>query len=177
MENTDGFKKIAFTDFEMSGLDPCKHEILEFGVIVANIETLEIVARMDKKVKPEHLSTADPDSLAFMGYKEENWRDAISLKQALEEYTKLTDGALYAGWVLAIDWVFLRHAYQALNMPFTLDYHAFDIMPLCYEKFGILKLSKVCDHLGIPREPMPHRAINGAEKAYEVYKKLREISV
>ena len=32
---------IAFTDFEMSGIDPLRHEILEIGLIVADMETLE----------------------------------------------------------------------------------------------------------------------------------------
>ena len=175
------FKKIAITDFEMTGLDPCRHEIIEFGVIIADANTLEIVATMDKKVKPEHLETANAESLTFAGYKEEEWREAISLKSALEEYSWLTQEAIFAAWPSYADWTFLVEAYRKTALKNPLDYHIIDVWTLAYEKLkdkpelGSLKLSTVCDYFGIPREPMPHRAINGAQKVYEVYKKLREL--
>ena len=174
-------KKIAFTDFEMSGLDPNKHEIIEFGVVVADADTLEVIAEMDKKVRMEHPETGNPDSLAFAGYREENWASAASIQEGLEEYSKIAEGALFAAWNTPSDWNFLAQAYKNTGIKNPLDYHTLDIFGIAFEKLrkdpmiNIWKLSALCQDLGIEKEPMPHRAINGARKAYEVYKKLREI--
>ena len=87
-------KKIAFTDLEMTGLDPLKHEIIEFGLVVADEESLEILARYDQKVKPEHIEAAQKEALGVAGYKEEDWKDAISLKDALAQYFTIDGGSI-----------------------------------------------------------------------------------
>lgn len=176
------YKKIAFTDFEMSGLDPLKHEIIEVGLIVADANSLETIAEMDRKIRMERPETANAESLKFAGYREEDWRDAISIREALEEYSKLASGTMFAAWNTPFDWTFLAEAYRAANIKNPLDYHTLDIFSVAYEKLRKntelknLKLSTICGHFGLEREPKPHRAINGARKALEIYKKLREIN-
>ena len=174
------FSKIAFTDFEMSGLDALRHEIVEFGVVIADAETLEIISEMDKKVRMEHRENADPESLVFLGYRDELWKDAISIREALEEYSALTRGALFAAWNTPFDWTFLAEAYKQNSIKNPLDYHSLDVAGIAYEKLRgesdfSFKLTSTCKRLGIEKEPMPHRAINGARTAYEVYKKLRAL--
>ncbi len=175
--------RIAFTDFEMTGLDPLRHEIIEFGVVVASADTLEILGEMNRKVKPEHMETADPASLAFTGYREDNWREAISLEEALGEYSLLVnERAIFAAWNTPFDWSFLVEAFRKKGIKNPLGYHTLDVCGVAFEKLRAdktietLKLSKISTHLGIPKEPMPHRAINGARAVYEVYKKLRAYS-
>lgn len=176
------FSNIAFTDFEMSGLDPLKHEIIEFGLVVADASSLEIISEMDRKVRMEKPGAANAESLKFAGYREEDWHDAISIHEALEEYSKLVDGAMFAAWNTPFDWTFLAQAYRAANIKNPLDYHTLDIFGVAYEKLRDnrelkeLKLSEICKYFGIEKEPKPHRAINGARKAYEVYRKLRELA-
>jgi hypothetical protein len=57
-----------------------------------------------------------------------------------------------------------------------MDYHRLDIMSIAWNKLfdemGELGLSKIARYLNISGEPLPHRAINGAKLALEVYKKL-----
>jgi len=174
-------KKIAFTDLEMTGLDPLKHEIIEFGLVVADEELLEILARYDQKVKPEHIETAQKEALGVAGYKEEDWKDAILLKDALAKYSELAEGALFAAWNTPFDWTFLSEAYRKTEMKNPFDYHTLDVFSIAHEKLRAdtsvetFRLSRLCEHFGIPREPMPHRAINGAERAHALYKKLREL--
>lgn len=174
-------KKIAFTDFEMTGLDPLKHEIIEIGLLVADEETLEEITRFDQKVIPEHIERADPQSLGIAGYKEEYWKNAVSLKDALTKYSELVEGSLFAAWNTHIDWTFLAEAYRTTTMQNPLDFHVLDIYSVAYEKLRadesveLWRLSYLCQKFGIPREPMPHRAINGAECAWQLYKKLREM--
>ncbi len=171
---------IAFTDFEMSGLDPLRNDIVEFGVIVADADTLEIIGEMDRKVRMEHPENANPESLIFLGYRDELWKDAISIREALEQYNALARGALFAAWNTPFDWTFLAEAYRRTGIKNPLDYHSLDVTAIAYEKLRhdpdfTLKLTYACKRLGIEKEPMPHRAINGARTVYEVYKKLRAL--
>ncbi|MEK7649639.1 MAG: 3'-5' exonuclease [Patescibacteria group bacterium] len=174
------FSKIAFTDFEMSGLDPLRHDIVEFGAVVADAETLEVIAEMDKKVRMERPENADGESLVFLGYRDELWKDAISIQEALAEYSALTQGAMFAAWNTPSDWSFLMETYRRLGIKNPLDYHTLDVVGIAYEKLRheadlTLKLTGLCKRLGIEKEPMPHRAINGARTVYKVYKKLRAL--
>ncbi|MEK7643381.1 MAG: 3'-5' exonuclease [Patescibacteria group bacterium] len=171
--------KIAFTDLEMTGLNPTEHEIIEIGLIVADATTLQELDRFETRVHPQHLETANYQSLQFTGYNEQNWANALSLKDALTEYSKRATGSVFAAWNTPYDWMFLVAAYQKERLEIPLDYHTLDIFSIAYEKMRddehfSIKLTKLCTSLGIPREPMPHRAINGAEQAFELYKKLRE---
>lgn len=174
-------RNIAFTDLEMSGLDPKKHEIIEMGLILADAQTLEILERLNLKIQPEDLASADPASLVFNGYSNEEWTDAVSLKDAMTEYARLTQGALFAAWNSPYDWSFIVQAFYKTGLQNSMDYHTLDVFTAGYEKLAhnpdveVFKLSGLCKYFGIPKEPMPHRAINGAERAYEVYKKLKTL--
>jgi DNA polymerase III epsilon subunit-like protein len=174
-------KNIAVTDFEMSGLDPLRCDIVEFGLIIVHCDSLDEIARYDKKVRLERPENADASSLAFLGYREEDWKDAIALETALAKYAALVSGSIFAAWNTPFDWTFLAEAFRRKGIKNTLDYHTIDIFSLAYEKLkdnpdvDALKLSSICKYFDIPKEPMPHRAINGAECALAVYKKLREL--
>ncbi|MDA1334408.1 MAG: 3'-5' exonuclease [bacterium] len=174
-------KFIAFTDLEMTGLNPLEHEVIEIGAIIADIETLEEVARVNIKVKPEHIETATTEALKVNGYKEEDWEDALSLKESLEQYAEAAQDSIFAAWNTPFDWTFLQAAFTSTGITNPLDYHTIDVFTASYEKLhgtpdiNYHKLSGVCEYFEIPKEPYPHRAVNGAERAYEVYKKLREL--
>lgn len=171
--------KLAITDLEFTGFDPFLHEIIDFGVILADIETLDEIARYEAKVKPERIETGAPDSLAYAGYSEEAWREASPIKEVLEKYSQFVEGAIFASWTY-LDWVFIREAYKKSGLPSPIGYHAVDIFTVAFEKlrkdFPVekLRLKGLAEHFGIPTEPKPHRAINGAEQAFLVYKKLRD---
>lgn len=170
---------IAFTDLEFTGLDPLRHEIIEIGLIVADISTLEEKLRWECKIKPEHIENGDPASLAVAGYKEDLWKDSISLKEGLEKYLSLTQDALFASWTAPYDWIFLLEAFKKAQLSHHLGHHTLDIFSVAFEKLrektevNGLGLRAVCKYLRIEQEQYPHRAITGTEKAFEVYKKLR----
>lgn len=173
--------KIAFTDFEFTGLSPVRHEIIEFGLIVADAQTLAELDRLDEKVRPENIVAADPAALAIAGYKEPEWNNARSLREVLEQYAALTRDCIFAAWTAPYDWPFLLAAFEKTGIANPMDYHTLDIFTLAHEKFSdtadlkAIKLSAVCEYLGISKEPMPHRAINGAECVWQLYKKLKEL--
>ncbi|MBX4211409.1 MAG: 3'-5' exonuclease [Candidatus Yanofskybacteria bacterium] len=170
-------RPLAITDLEMTGLDVDTHEIIEIGLVVVNQETLEIQDELDIKVRPEHIQTADPEALVVNGYREEDWRDAISQKEGFERYIEKTNGAVFSAWNIAWDWNFLMRALKQQGLKHTMDYHLIDLPSIAWAKLrgkGLeqMRLSALCRYFGIPEEPKEHRAINGARTAYEVLKKL-----
>ena len=58
-----------------------------------------------------------------------------------------------------------------------MDYHRIDLLSIAWTK-GLAKnekwnLKTACEMFGIPPEPDPHNALNGAMTAYELFKKLK----
>lgn len=169
--------KLCIFDCETSGLDPNIHEILEIGFIIADSETLKEYGRFNFKIKPEHIETAHPKALEVNGYTKKDWRKAISIREALSFFAKATDGCHFMAHNVTFDWKFIEYNLDDLGIPHGLDYHKLDTLSMCYariphHKVTSWKLKTICTFLDIPPEPTIHRALNGAECAYQVYKKL-----
>ena len=169
-------RNIAITDIETSGDVFAKHEILEIGLVVINPQTLEIVDTLNIKVKPEHIENAVPEALERNGYKEENWREAVSLKEAMEKYSLKTKDAIFYAYNVSFDWGFMNEAFRKTGVKNLMDYHHIDLMSMAYlklkDKINSLSLTSVSESFGIPKEPTPHIALNGAMQAYYLLKSL-----
>jgi len=170
-------RPIAITDLEMTGLDADRHEIIEIGLLVVRQDTFEITDRLDMKVKPEHPETGDPEAIAVAGYVEKEWQDAVSLKEALQQYAAKTENAVFCAQTINNDWLWLSRGFQKTGVQHSMDYHMIDIPSIAWEKMRDKNVTKVrlgalAEYFGIPREPKIHRAFNGAMLAYEVLKKL-----
>lgn len=171
---------IAITDLEATGLDCNVHEILEIGLVITD-ETLTIHETFSVKIKPEHIETADPTSLKINGYSPEEWNDAVPLHEAITRYEKILKNAKFCSHNPTVDWGFLRLAFKKTGiMPtpdYTTNYHRIDVFSLAWHALkdnppNSFRLRDIASHLGIAPEPEPHRALNGALLAFEVYKKL-----
>jgi len=170
-------RPLAITDLEMTGLDADVHEIIEIGLVVVNQETMEITDELDIKVKPEHIETADPGALAINGYRAEDWTNAVSLTEAIQQFADKTHNAAFSAYNVTFDWAFLERAFKKTNVKNTMDYHRIDIPSIAWallrnKNVNQIKLSALCRYFGIPEEPKVHRGINGARLGYEVLKKL-----
>ena len=165
------------TDLETSGDVFGEHEILEIGLVLFDQTTFKILDTLDIKVKPEHIENAVPAALVRNGYKEINWKEAVTLKEAVEMYTQKTSGAIFAAFNVSFDWGFMNEAFRKTKIKDEMDYHRLDVLSLAWER-GLKKheswsLKKTCEIFGVPPEPDPHSALNGAIMAYEVFKKLQ----
>lgn len=173
-------RPLAITDFEMTGLDSQKHEIIEIGLVLVDQKTLQIKKILDLKIKPQNLKTADPKALKIAGYNQKDWDKTVSLEQAIKEYLAIAKDGILCSWNVACEWNFLEAALQKTKLYCTLDYHSLDLFTFSWMKlknFGLkdFGLRHVCEYLKIEPEPIPHRAINGAMKGYEIFKKLMEL--
>lgn len=172
-------RNIAFTDLETTGLIASRHEIIEMGVVITNSK-LEIIKEIDVKILPEHIETASAESLEFNGYKKENWLDAVNLRAALEMYSRETANAIFAAHNPAFDWSFIEQAFYKTGVVDQTDYHRIDNFSIAWKVLrntGLQNMGQddLAVHFGLDPEPMPHRAINGARMALEVYKHLMEL--
>lgn len=170
-------RPIAVTDVETTGIDPAIQEIIEIGMVLIDQKTLEVLDTLNLKIKPEHLETASKESLAVNGYNDLDWEQAITLKQAMALYGEKTKDAIFCAHGVTFDWSFIFEAFRKTGIQNQMDYHRIDLFTLAWAKLknaGLQKfnLSEIAKFLNLPEEPQPHRAINGATTAYEIYKKL-----
>lgn len=173
-------RPIAVTDTELTGLDPDIHEIIEIGLVLIDPITFDPMERYSTKVIPEHIETASPEALKINGYNEKEWHDAVPLREALEIYSDITAGGVFLAHNMAADWAFMRAGFKKTGVPDRLDYHRIDLFSTAFallrdSKLTEFKLVMLAEHLGIEEEPLPHRAMGGAECAYQIYRRLMQM--
>lgn len=174
-------RNIAITDIEFTGLDPDQHEIIEIGLLLMRQGDLKIIDELSIKVRPEHIGTADLESLAIAGYSEEEWENVATLKEALEQYAEKVEGAIFLAHPLTMDWSFLNHAFKKIGIENPMHYYQLDLSSMAWvllneeEALPKVTLIELVRYFDIEPEPTPHRAINGAKIAYEILKKLLEL--
>lgn len=168
------------TDLETSGDIFGVHEILEIGLVVFDPETFEITDTINVKVKPEHIENAVQRALEYNGYSAEKWREALSLKEAMQNYAQKTKDCIFCAYNATFDWGFVNDAFLktgTANPMSTFENHdRLDLLSIAWTK-GLkdeasFSLKTACKLFGVPPEPEPHDALNGAMTAYELFKKL-----
>jgi DNA polymerase III epsilon subunit-like protein len=163
---------IFIIDIETTGLDPQKNEILEIGAVnVSTQETFEV------KVRPLHIKDADTEALAINGYNEPEWEDSFLLPHALALLSQFVGGGFprMMSYGVSFDRAFLEKAYKDCNLPYPFHYQHLDLFTLAWFKLPQserFSLRETCSRLGIEPEPAIHRALAGAQCAYQVFTKL-----
>ncbi len=174
-------RDLIFMDLETTGLK-IDHEITEIGWLRVDSKTLIVKEEFDIKIKPEHLELADEKALEITQYSEENWKNAVSIEEAMKIFIDKCSGCVLCGYNFFYDWAWLYHTLNklgAFNPPFY--YHKLDVMSMAYlilkddltiENFS---LSDLCRYFDIPRDNC-HSALYDARFTFEVYKRLCEKS-
>lgn len=170
-------KPIVVIDTETTGLDPAKHEVIEFAGIKIDPVTLEVIDTLTFKVKPLHIETAQSKALEVNGYTPEAWAEAIDPLDAAQKIAKFCAYTVIVGHNVRFDFGFIHALFDSQGVKARIDYHVVDTVSLAYTKLAkqglaSLTLANVCKFLDIDPEDSVHRAMAGAEKCYEVYKKL-----
>ncbi|MBP6060941.1 MAG: 3'-5' exonuclease [Candidatus Pacebacteria bacterium] len=170
---------LAFIDLETTGLDVISHEIIEIGVVITTPE-LEVVEEFELKIKPEHIQDANPTSMKINHFKEEDWQEAISLKQAMKIFSKKVKDCIMVGQNVAFDSGFLEYAFSQLNIKNSMHYHKLDTISIAWAKLHKdpellhFSLHELCARFGIKNE-RAHTALSDARATYELYKKLMSL--
>lgn len=170
---------LAFIDIETTGLNLLEHEIIELGCVLVAPD-MKVIEEFDIKIKPEHIENANPTSLKVNHYKEEDWEDAIPLKEAMKIFSKKVKGAIMVGQNIAFDSSFIDIAFAKLNMENTMHYHKLDTIAIAWAKLHRdpelkrFSLREMCLRFGIKNE-RSHTALSDARATFELYKKLMNI--
>lgn len=176
---------LVVMDLETTGLDLLRHEILEIGALRVTPHLATVKAEFSQKILPQHIDTADPVALKTNGYTPVRWKEAQPAKRVLELFVRFSNGAMLAGFNVAIDWAFLHTAFDRedivdLNAGLPFDYHLFDVFSVSYEairkdpKLASWNLRSLCDLYGVSRPPDPHQALEDAKATLELLKAVRK---
>jgi len=173
-------------DVETTGLDPQKHSIVSVGAIDFSNPRNQFY----EECRIWEGAVIDPKALEINGFKEHELRDPSrkSLEKAVKEFfawlESIHDRTL-AGENPFFDNAFLAASAEMLGIKSKLGHRIVDLHSLCYShhlKRGIpvptangrtdINLDKILAYVGLPKEPKPHRAINGARMEAEAFSRL-----
>jgi DNA polymerase-3 subunit epsilon len=144
--------------------------------VVTNPE-LEVIEEFQLKIKPTHIGNADPVSMKINHYKEEEWKDAIPLEDAMQVFSEKVKDTIMVGQNVAFDSGFIENAFVRLGMKNSMHYHKLDTISIAWAKFHKdidfehFSLREMCQHFGIENKHS-HTGLGDARATYELYKKL-----
>lgn len=173
------------------------HEIIEIGVVVVDQPNLEELGEFNQKVKPEHPERCLPGLVNDYPVRAERgeWNDAYCLSETLEKlfhfFGQWEATIILAGHNFFFDWNFLQTAFAWCSVLedkwrkyihySRLDTRSMGVQELLgpdeiyYPSKFSIRSGRISEQLGIEPEPHPHKALNGARQALEIYKKLYEL--
>ncbi|MFH1170951.1 MAG: 3'-5' exonuclease [bacterium] len=169
----------VFFDLETTGFDPRSHEIVEIGAVRTSADLADVRGEFERKIQPEHIETAMPESLKVNGYTPELWANAVPLASALADFAAFGTGGVLAAYNITFDWMFLHIALLETKTLVTFDYHRFDVFSIAYEnarrekEHFPLDMRSMCRLFGVPVPPDPHRALADAQTALALLRAFR----
>lgn len=178
-QNKMDFRKRPFiiVDIETSGDDELKHEILEIGLLIVSQKDWAVIDSGNWLIKPHHIENAVPAALERNGYNDHNWRNAQELSDVMPIFSEKTKDGIFTAFNVSFDWAFIKNAFRITGVSNLMDYHRLDVLTLAWaiggDNLEQFNLKAVAEFFGVRPEPDPHRAINGAETALEVLKKIK----
>ena len=178
------------------------HEIIEKGAVVADPVTREIVSggEFEIKISPTGVGETlmDPETEKITHYlarkRAGEWAKAVSLQEGMRKLLEFS--AQFGKLVLGnqnffFDWSFMIVARAVCGITEAqwgkyFHYGMFDTRSMAIQELWVpgmpfnpsdysVRQDLLCQTLGIPPEPVPHTALNGAKTAFMVWKKLTEL--
>ncbi len=183
---------LAHVDVETTGLVPGYHEMIDIGIVMTDLEGLEL-DRLFLRIMPDYPERAAPGAVAVNGFSVELWKErgTISTGEAVERmiafHNRVADGrnALFVGYNAWFDISFVDHLFRASGKTWRELYHYFILdLPSMAWSLGVRDLfgGELSQKLKIEPEtsdPLKHTGITGAESNVNVYravlKKAREM--
>lgn len=176
---------LAFVDIETTGFLPDKHEIVELGLVLVRQlgnegKEFEVIEELEFKIKPEHIETADPQSLKVNGYDPAQWIFANTLTEAMKVFAEKTKDAIFVAHNVIFDYSFIEKAFEKTGVTNEMFYAKLDTISMAYAKLHTnpraekFRLQKLCEHFGI-ENTKAHTALADTRALFEVYKKLMQL--
>lgn len=176
---------LAFVDVETTGVVPGHHEMIDIGVVLANLQGEEI-DRLFMRIMPEHPERTDEEAAAINGFSVERWKnlDAVSTETAAERIIDFHKEAADGKRILMVAH---NSQFDAAFVDFLLRaaghrrdeiyfYYVLDIPSMAWG-MGLRQLygQRLAEFFGIPDEPRvaaEHTGITGADLNLRMYREL-----
>lgn len=173
-------------DIEASGLDPRKHSLLSIGAIELEHPDRQFYG----ECRMWEGASIMPDALAVNGFTEAACRDPQkqSLEELVQNFTRWIEQCedkTLAGQNISFDRDFLNDSFSRASMSWHFSFRTLDLNSMAYmdaTKRGIpvphknaradFSLGTILQYLGLPEEPKPHNALNGAKYEAECFSRL-----
>jgi len=173
-------------DIETTGLDPTKHSIIEVGAI--EFENPQNI--FNERCQIWSGAEIDQNALAINGFTPEEISDSSRLTQMkllvkFNDWISSIEERTIAGHNVDFDLNFLNESCKRLNLwhnygkrkvdQHTLVYAHFlrrNIKPPLKDGASDLNSDLIMNYVGLPAEPKPHRALNGARFETEAISRL-----
>lgn len=171
-------RPLIFVDLEFTGLR-WEHEVIQIGALVVSQPDFKQVKEWECKIQAD-FSKADPEALKIVGYTEERWKDAISLRDALTKFNGLANGGVLVGFNVAMDFLYLKKAYASVGMEPTFHWQIIDVLSMAFkdlykENLTEYRMSELTEHFKIKND-IHHDALEDARMTYEIFMKLWQTS-
>lgn len=170
---------LCFVDTETSGPEP-HHELIEIGIVKVSGYNFAVLDEWEAKIKPLHIELANQQALEVNHYKEEDWRNAIDLEDAMKTFLEKANNTILTGHNLLFDWFFITKALGDLKLEPNFYYKGLDTFSLGWQKLRHspdihhVSLAEMATHFGIVQERR-HSALDDARTTYKVFLKLVEL--
>lgn len=177
---------MLIVDVETTGVDVNKNSIVSLAAL--DFENPE--NQFYQECKVEEGKEIDPYALTINGYTIDQIKDVnkLELKQLLQNFIAWlnnVDKHTIAGENPSFDQSFIMTAAKNYNLTIKLPYRTIDLHTLCYanhlkrnllpptkDKKTMISSDNIMEYVGIPAEPKPHIAINGAKWEAEAFSRL-----
>lgn len=173
-------------DAEMSGLSPLKHSLVSIGAVDFTHPERQFYG----ECRIWDGAETDPEALAVNGFTDEQCRDKNkkSETELIKEFyvwiQEIPDKTI-AGQNVSIDAKFLNQALMRADIEWRFSFRTLDLHAVVYAQFlkegreiplkfdqSALSLGKILTSLGLPEEPKPHIALNGAKYEAEAFSRV-----
>ncbi len=168
---------ITLLDCETTGLDPFTREIIEIAAIKFNSDTHQEIDRFESKIKPTRPQDIDEKAQAVNGYNDEEWEDAPDLLTVMEDFATFSRDTTLMAYNYHFDLSFLEVACKQTGTTLQISRHKIDLLSMAFamiphRKVTSWSMKTICTVLRLPPEPKMHRAMNGVEAEFRIYKEI-----
>lgn len=177
---------MIIVDVESSGVDPIKHSLLSIGAV----DFLNPNNQFYGECRIWNGAHIMDEALAVNGFTREQALDEKkqseeSLVKSFLSWADKAEDHTIGGQNPSFDRDFIRRAAERCHINWPLAYRTIDLHTACYfhmvkrevepplaHKRTDLSSDKIMKYVGIPVEPHPHNALNGAKVAAEALSRL-----
>jgi DNA polymerase III alpha subunit (gram-positive type) len=171
-------RPLAFVDLEFSGLG-ADNEILQIGVVLVSQPEFQVIGEWQAKVHPRHIENADRKALKLIGYSAKKWKDALTLRDALEQFNAFVDDAVLIGYNVVGDFYQLKKSFHQVGVTPAYHWQVLDVLSMIYAELyrsGLdgFRMREVVRYFRLKSDESWHDALVDARATFKIFCKLMD---